>query len=80
MLLELVAVVVEVNIAKEHAVVLPYDVPLAERVLPWDGTAAGYIVLKDLFVKVVDYDYMKVHHPVVSYNIVVAEIVVYFAY
>ena len=72
------AVVVEVNIVRYA--VLPYDVPLAERVLSWDGTAAGYIVLKDLFVKVVDYDYMKVHHPVVSYNIVVAEIVVYSAY
>ena len=53
MLLELaaVAVVVEVNIVRY--VVLPYDVPLAGRVLSWDGTAAGYIVLEDLFVKVV---------------------------
>ena len=79
--MELAVVVVEVNIVRYA--VLPYDVPLAERVLSWDGTAAGYIVLEDLFVKVVvavDYDYMKVHHPVVSYNIVVAEIVVYFAY
>ena len=72
------AVVVEVNIVRYA--VLPYDVPLAGRVLSWDGTAAGYIVLKDLFVKVVDYDYMKVHHPVENDNIVVAEIVVYSAY